>query len=77
MAQGLTKREALALLTAAECDTDADAAKLLGVSVQTLKNQLLIVRSKTGSVKTLQAYHRLVRGVRFVSETNNRIEIEE
>jgi DNA-binding CsgD family transcriptional regulator len=77
MAQGLTKREAQSLLATAELDTDVDAAESLGISVQTLKNHLFSVRKKTGATKTLQAYHRLVKGVRFVTETHQRIETEE
>lgn len=77
MAQGLTRHEAHVLLAAATFDSDQLAAESLGMALQNFKNTLQGVRRKTDSVRTVQAYHRLVRGIRLVSETTQRIEIEE
>lgn len=77
MDQHLTEHQALILLTVAEEGSIKGAAEKLGVHSQTLKTQLGNVLAITGSKTSLQAYHRLVKGVRVITTTEHRMEVEE
>ena len=79
MGYELTERELEVILAAAEHGTREAAGIALGITTQTVKNHLTSILNKTGTVSTLQAYHRLMGGRplrRVVTETTI-IEYEE
>lgn len=77
MDAGVTPRQVEALLMAAETGSIAAAAERMRISPRTVKELLGGVMRKTSSDSSLQAYHRLIRGVRMTSTTTQKIETED
>lgn len=73
----MTPRQIEALLTVAEAGSIKVAAELMRISPRTVKELLGGVMRKTSSDSSLQAYHRLIRGVRMTSTTTQKIETED